>query len=539
MAKSGSGAALLGRGPVLINRIRIGLACLYIASVAISWKSSPPIQNLVYVIGISCMLSYAFLFYLWNRRGVPPFWAGALFVYCDVLVLGAVMYAGTITTRSAAEGILNSHLLYTIFYFYIVCTGFLSSRRTAVFVGLLSVAMQATVLYSGLRAGLQLTGVAGQASEPGYLDGATEILKLFFLLAGAFIVQMVIGLLLELRNAAEEQRERAMMSLETIEQQSASMHSAASSVGRTSRSLREFADQYHELVNAHSASFEEMSATLEEFSTTTERSAQTATAQQERVGLLSQESRSLQTVTEQLRSAFSILKNGIGRALQAAERVSASMDALRAPTERIFDSLRRVQEVNGIMTELADRTNLLALNASIEAARAGAAGRGFAVVAQEVGRLADSSRTNAALIFELSNKNAEDVNELRVQSNAAAAEVANQDRLVKEASASFEGFLRMMQSQDEINARFATHLDSLHEASVDLRSFADEQKTGGKELFRALSSLEGSVSRLVTGGGHLLENIRTLENQAQTLDSSSQNAANQSQPEARLNLAYA
>jgi methyl-accepting chemotaxis protein len=539
MAKSSSGAALHGRGPVLINRIRIGLACLYIASVAISWKSSPPIQNIVYVIGIACMLSYALLFHIWNRRRVPPFWFGALLVYCDVLVLGAVMYAGTVTTRIAAEGILNSPLLYTIFYFYIVCTGFLSSRRTAVFVGLLCVAMQATVLYSGLRAGLELSNVAGQASEPGYLDGATEILKLFFLLAGAFIVQMVIGLLLELRNAAEEQRERAMHSLETIELQSASMHSAASNVGRTSRSLREFADQYHELVNAHSASFEEMSATLEEFSTTTERSAQTAGAQQERVALLSQESRSLQTVTEQLRTAFSMLKNGIGRALEAAERVSASMDALRAPTERIFDSLRRVQEVNGIMTELADRTNLLALNASIEAARAGAAGRGFAVVAQEVGRLADSSRTNAALIFELSNKNAEDVSELRAQSNAAAAEVANQDRLVKEASASFEGFLRMMQSQDEINARFATHLDSLHEASVDLRSFADEQKTGGKELFRALSSLEGSVSRLVTGGGQLLENIRTLENQAQTLDSNSHNAANANRPEARLNLAYA
>jgi methyl-accepting chemotaxis protein len=538
MTKSGSGAALLGRGPVLINRIRMGLACLYIASVAIAWSSSPPIQNLVYVIGISCMVSYSLAFFVWNRRGAPPFWFGAMLVYFDVLILGAVMYAGTITTLSSAEGILNSHQLYTIFYFYIVCTGFLSSRKTAVFVGLLCVAMQALALYGGLQAGLQLSSIAGKASEPGYIDASSEILKPLFLLAGAFIVQMVIGLLLDLRNAAEEQRERAMISLETIEQQSASMHSAASNVGRTSRSLREFADQYHELVNAHSASFEEMSATLEEFSTTTERSAQTASAQQERVGLLSEESRSLQSVTEQLRAAFSALKNGIGRSLQAAQSVSASMDALRAPTERIFDSLQRVQEVNGIMTELADRTNLLALNASIEAARAGVAGRGFAVVAQEVGRLADSSRTNAALI-ELSNKNAEDVNELRAQSNAAAAEVANQDRLVKEASESFEGFLRMMQSQDEINARFATHLDSLHEASVDLRSFADEQKTGGKELFRALSSLEGSVSRLVTGGGQLLENIRTLENQAQTLDSSSQNAANETRPESRLKVAYA
>ncbi len=528
---------LIGRGPELINRIRFGLVGLYIASVALTWHSNPSFENALYSIAIGAILIYTVGFAVWSRRGRPPAWLPGALVCLDVVLHGAVLFAGTLKSMDSAETTITSPVLYIIFFFYIVYTGFLASRRMALLVGLLSMLMQSLALYGALRAGLQLSDIAGQANLPGYLGRFTEILKIVFLPAGAYIVYLVVGLLLAMRNAAEAQRRAAELSLEKIERQSASMHSAATSVGRTSRSLREFADQYHDLVNEHSASFEEMSATLEEFSTTTERSAQTALAQQERVGLLSAESRSLQDVTNQLRAAFSALKERIAGSLQAAGRVSGSMDALRAPTERIFDSLRRVQEVNGIMTELADRTNLLALNASIEAARAGAAGRGFAVVAQEVGRLADSSRTNAALIFELSNKNAEDVNELRAQSQNAAAEVANQDRLVSEAAASFADFLRMVQSQDEINARFAAHLDSLHEASVDLRAFADEQKTGGQELFRALSSLEGSVTHLVTGGGQLLESIRVLETQAESLDTNNEPA--KAAAPAGLNLAFA
>jgi methyl-accepting chemotaxis protein len=82
---------------------------------------------------------------------------------------------------------------------------------------------------------------------------------------------------------------------------------------------------------------------------------------------------------------------------------------------RVFEleaKTRHVNQITGMITSVAQRTNLLSLNASIEAARAGEAGRGFSVVADEIRKLAESAGRSAEEISKLVNEIETDTSEV-------------------------------------------------------------------------------------------------------------------------------
>ncbi len=92
------------------------------------------------------------------------------------------------------------------------------------------------------------------------------------------------------------------------------------------------------------------------------------------------------------------------------------LETTKVSVQDALDSLNSLSQINGMASEIleiANQTNLLSINASIEAARSGEMGRGFAVVAGEIGKLAETSKTTAARIRELcesSNDSIEEVN---------------------------------------------------------------------------------------------------------------------------------
>lgn len=118
------------------------------------------------------------------------------------------------------------------------------------------------------------------------------------------------------------------------------------------------------------------------------------------------------------------------QSLDAQQRLSDQMEAMKKLEIRMnevneqIETLKRtsakIQDITEIVSSIADQTNLLALNAAIEAARAGEQGKGFAVVADEVGKLAEQTKSSldnvSSLIFE-TNKGIEGVNQSVAEAN--------------------------------------------------------------------------------------------------------------------------
>ncbi|MCU7251497.1 methyl-accepting chemotaxis protein [Pseudomonas koreensis] len=184
-----------------------------------------------------------------------------------------------------------------------------------------------------------------------------------------------------------------------------------------------------------------------------------------------------QTADDKVESGQQVVRQSMARIEQLADSATSASSSI----ESLSAEIQNIGTVLGVIKSVAEQTNLLALNAAIEAARAGEQGRGFAVVADEVRALARRTQQSTEEIERL-------VSALRTAAHSSVQQIQSSGELVKLAVSD------ALQTESALGS-IAAAVSLIQQMNQQIAAAAEEQSSVAEEINRSVTSIRASADQ--------------------------------------------
>jgi methyl-accepting chemotaxis protein len=185
--------------------------------------------------------------------------------------------------------------------------------------------------------------------------------------------------------------------------------------------------------------------------------------------------------------------------MEASEVGRSGLQEVATDIQQIARESEGLLEINAVMENIASQTNLLSMNAAIEAAHAGEAGKGFAVVADEIRKLAESSGEQSKTISAVLKKIKDSIDKITKSTDSVLNKFEAIDTEVRTVSDQEENIRNAMEEQGEGSKQILEAIGQLNEVTQMVKGSSQEMLEGSKQVIHESKNLE-MVTQEITNG---------------------------------------